>query len=270
MGGYIKLSLRENQETTTIVTTTSEVCSKLGNIKDLFERKDLKEVVLNIEHKNFKKYYNEESEYRDKVPLEYGYVFIDKDDKKLFYINGYSPIATFGKIAFPDYEEHKENNFKIEVETKNGVEKFDLKKDEFPYGTVGKYFFPESVAYKKIYDYFKYIDYVDSNGVRIEPKSYEYVLEELNNLRKERASKRPKRDEDHFVLYVDEIEDCAIHFKEWHVVDDSVNLKGLIQLYNYLETKGWLSEREVEIWFRKLRENIEIYKMEGFFKKLQT
>jgi hypothetical protein len=246
MGGFIKVTLREEDKVTTKMLYTDSLDSILGNYENIFENEKMSEMIIEkaIDKKELTKEYHDQLDTLS--PFSYGYIFIDRIKKKVWYLNNYTAISHFSNYNFnkDDYVQLKEQDFKIEIQSdydgktntfKKTVVK-DVRKDNVR-GT------RDFASYIKLSSAIPYLEEVVSIKEKIKDmSSLESILDQLMILRSERTLGRNE--------FINDL--IITKFKDWYFLEDNTTEESYVELFNYLKEEDLLSEKDIEFW------NIEI------------
>lgn len=240
MGGFVKVSLRDETGITTRILGTDSLGEFLGNGHNVFVN-DIKEEL--IKKQLDKKYLRDEDyEKREfKSPFHYGYIFIDRINKKLFYINNFSPISYYCPLDFSksDFEKAKKLNYEYTIETygENNKEKLDLRKNLLKLGSYKNYYF----LYNAL-PFLESITFTKTNEtIKIEDISFESIIEKDLSLRTK---------EDNYSIKISFI----LNWKDWDVLDSDFNYESSLKLFDYLKNENLLNEEEIADWLNELDE----------------
>jgi len=95
MGGFIKVTLREENKITTDVLYTSALDDMLADYKNIFEN-DISEMIKESaidKEKDLMK--NCHAQIHNISPFDYGYIFIERVKRKVFFLNDYNGVSHF-------------------------------------------------------------------------------------------------------------------------------------------------------------------------------
>lgn len=238
MGGFIKVSIREENEITTRILDTNELNEFLGNAENLF----VNDIKNEIKNKQVPEKYLFNNDFNNKEllsPFNYGYIFIDRVKKVLFYINNYTSLSHYLPIDFPEknHKKIKKSNYQCTLSNFDGskVEKFDIRKKYFKLSSFGNYY--------KLYNSIKYAESVTFHKLKetilINDISFEEIIEKVINNRKE---------EDLYSVNVE----FSINWKDWIVYDMNSNKNSYKKLYEYLLKENLLSEMDKKEWKKEI------------------
>ena len=231
MGGFIKVTLREKNKITTKTLHTSVINGFLGNYENIFEN-DIADLIVKNEVKPREVVESFHSEMNTLTPFDYGYIFIDRIKRKVFYLNNYDAISHFATYNFKEniYKKLKNQNFKIKITKEKTHKKVDIRKD---------FCNRDYDCYVKLHSAIPYIEKAMSEEVIIEDTtSIENIIEELIHLRKERIKQGKTGYRNDLII---------TKFKNWEFIEDNANKKNYTNLFNYLKAESLLSKKD--IWF---------------------
>lgn len=238
MGGFVKVSIREENEITTRILDTNELNEFLGNAENLF----INNIKNEIKNKKVPEKYLFDEDFNNKEllsPFNYGYIFIDRIKKVLFYINNYTSLSHYLPIDFTEetYESAKVSNYICTLSNFDGskVEKLDIRKKYLKLSGFGNYY--------KLYNSINHAESITFHKLKetilIKDISFEEIIEKAINNRK-------KED-----LYSANIE-FSINWKNWTVYDRSSDEDSYKKLYEYLLKENLLSEIDKKEWRKEI------------------
>lgn len=238
MGGFVKVSVREENQITTRILDTNELNEFLGNAENLF----INDIKNEIKNKQVPENYLFEEDFKNKellVPFNYGYIFIDRVKKVLFYINNYTSLSHYLPIDFTKetYEAAKSSNYQCTISSfnDNKIEKFDIRKKYFKLSGFGNYY--------KLYNSINYAESITFHKLKETILIKDISLEEII---KKAINNRKKED-----LYSANIE-FSINWKNWTVYDRSSDEDSYKKLYKYLLKENLLSEIDKKEWRKEI------------------
>lgn len=240
MGGFIKVTLREKNKITTKTLHTSVINGFLGIYENIFEN-DISDLIVKNEVNPREVVESFHSEMNTLTPFGYGYIFIDRIKKKVFYLNNYDAISHFATYDFKEnsHQKLKKQNFKVKIKNDRTHKIIDIRKD---FGN------QDYNCYVKLYSAIPYIEKAISEDVIIEDTtSIESILEELMHLRKERTNQGKTGYSNDLII---------TKFKSWEFIEDNANKKNYTNLFNYLKDESLLSKKDI-YFFEKEIENID-------------
>tara|TARA_B100000700_G_scaffold68939_1_gene76360 strand:+ start:35297 stop:36001 length:705 start_codon:yes stop_codon:yes gene_type:complete len=230
MGGYVKVSLRTEKEITTGIVYTDVLNTFLGNTNDLFDNVNLKNKIIENQVSENELFENDFNNREKLIPFNYGYIFIDRTNNNLFYINDYTPISYYFENEFknPLFNKLKEQNFKIF--NNHDIRKEPIHKDHF-------------LNYFRLYNSLKNIKYIifSYNDKKIDVNKFNFE-ELINNIFLN--SEHPESFNSKFF----------IQWKNWTVYDESSNYESYNKLFNYLKKEKLLNDEEINSWKEILEE----------------
>lgn len=240
MGGFIKCTLRDADKITTCVVGTDIINGAFSDYENIFEN----DIYNILKEKSIKKSEITKS-YHDQIeliaPFDYGYLFIDRVNKKVFFLNNYDSISYFSNFDFNEdmYKKLKEQNYKIKIQ--------NYKSKDIAVKDVRKEFVMRNFReYKKLFTAIPYIKTIKSiNETIVDHSSLESILDKLTELRSTRTLK-----------INDFINDLIItEFKEWDFIEDNKTKKSLTGLFEYLKGEDLLSEKDIQQWNIEIKES---------------
>ena len=246
MGGFVKVTLRDEDKITTSILDTNRLNKFLGNAKNIFEKDIHKKLIK----KRVPKKYLFEEDYKNiesLTPFDYGYIFIDRVNKYLFYINNYTSFSYYLPVDFnkEDFETALNNKFKYKISKygTNKIKTYDLRRHYCKLGSFGNYY--------RLYNALPYIDTVTFTKSKETLKMSELSFESIIN-----RAVHERGDEEIFSLNSEFI----INWKDWTVYEHNKDIDSYKLLFDYLNNEGLLSENDLKIWdleFKELKENLE-------------
>lgn len=240
MGGFVKVSLRDESGITTRILGTDSLGEFLGNGHNLFVNNIKDELISKQLDKKY--LFDVDFEKREsKTPFNYGYIFIDRVNKKLFYLNNYSCLSYYCPLDFSasDFEDAKNNNYEYEMGSygQSNTQTLDLRTSILKLGGYKNYFylynampFLESVTFTK-----------SNETIQIGDLSFEGIIEKDLSLREK---------EDKYSNKISFI----LNWKDWDVIDSDFNYHDSLKLFEYLSAEGLLSDEENSDWLVELEE----------------
>ena len=240
MGGFIKVSVREEKEIFTEVVSTNDLNDYLGNLKIMFEGNVKEYLEKNALHKS-NMFDKDVKNRHKKFPFNYGYIFIDRVNKKLFYINDYSPLTYFSEYEFKDFNNIKRNNYQLEIMKGGEREKIDIREE-----SVYRDFFP----YYKLHNALPFVESINSLDIKI--KDVSNITKVLNELMLLREGRKKEEDKENFSFSC--IFDLELKLKDWFVFDYSSSKESYETLFDYLKEENILSDEEKVFWTKVINE----------------
>lgn len=238
MGGFVKVTLRDENKITTSILDTKELSEFLGNANNIFEKdihKDLIKKRVTKEYLFKEDYKNMES----LSPFNYGYIFIDRINKYLFYINNYTSFSYYSPLDFDkkDFKTALMNNYKYKISTygTDKIETYDLRKHFCKLNNLGNYY--------RLYNSLNYIDSITKakETIKMKDLTFESIIGKVVNER---------TPEDQYSL----TSEFSINWKEWTVYDHNKDFESYNLLFDYLQNEKILNKKDLIIWNLELEE----------------
>ena len=257
MGGFIKVTLREENKTTTNILYTSSLNDLLADYQNIFDNDISSLITKNAVNKDTELTKECHPEISILTPFDYGYIFIDRIKRKVFFLNDYNAISHFSNFQFKEeeYLQLKEQNFKMKIQrnydsnsnTFKDTELIDLKKD---------FISTDYIGYRKLNSAVPYLEEVISIDDKItDISSLESILDELTKLRKQRKIFKlkalAKKNLNTNVFLNDLI---ITKFKDWDFIEDNKSKNRYEELFSYLLSEKLLSDNEITIWEKEISE----------------
>lgn len=257
MGGFVKVSLRTKEEITTRIVYTDVLNTFLGNTNDLFDNIHLKNKIIEnqvSENELFESDFNN----REKlIPFNYGYIFIDRINNNLFYINNYTPISYYFENEFknPLFNKLKEQDFKIKITEYNTQKSYliDVRKESI------------SISFDMLHSYYrlynslsniKSITFLNNDNNKVietENLNFEELITTILSNRKN-PNYYNNNDSDDFDILFNSNPEFSIQWKNWTVYDEDSNYESYNKLFNYLKKERLLNDEEINSWEEILEE----------------
>lgn len=241
MGGYIKITVREEEKIETAILDTFFLDEVLLDFKNIFET-NLSPMIE--EHKKNRGLIDRYA-VEDKVlaPFSYGYIFIDRVDKKVWFINDYQPQSCFTNFDFDfdTYQQVKNSNFEMSVSNAKGdsIKKYSVLKNH-------KYIrMARLKEYVQLYSALQYAKTLTICNEDVESNDIVEILDKLMESRK--LKKKDKKSSDDFSFDVD-IELYIKEFKDWSFYDRNNEKSSYEDLFKHLEDNKLLTENDLIYW----------------------
>lgn len=237
MGGFIKVSLRDESGIQTITTDTSVLHKHFTDFHTLFEA-DIKDLLSEVEINEAEVTDPYKYQLKLKTPFDYGYIFIDRIKKVLFFDNNYDALIYFSNYKFDEeyYDSLKNNNFCVTVKNFGNkiIKKVDIRKN---------YLSSDFIEYRRLYTALPYLKEVQIFDEKIDKlNSIEEIIENLI----EKKNARRKREDYNKYSFSNDLK--LTQFKEWTVFDESKDKTAYKKLFNYLLELDVLTEEEKNEW----------------------
>jgi hypothetical protein len=248
MGGFVKISIREKSGITTRVVGTNELNIFLGSAFNLIEGDVSSHIVNNSVRKEL---FEEDAKEEEMLfPFNYGYIFIDRLENKLWYCNDFCPLSFYSNYDFKKetYLQLKNQKFKVEISkdynsktnTFKSSKAIDVREESLRMEGLDNYF-----KLHKALPYLSNITYKDENinDISTIESVLEGIFEKQDKVKKEN-NLNEKGDFSFNVNY-----DIQLHWSDWDVKEDDINT-----LYEYLLEKDLLTDLEISKWKNYLKD----------------
>lgn len=236
MSGFLKVTIREEKGIITKTMFTDCLNKIFSDFSNIFEN-DMS-VIMNessIKKEDLVSDYHYEMELN--TPFDSGYIYIDRVDKKIFFINNYDAVIHFSNYDFDErkYNQIKRQKYIIKVEdfrTKK-VESYDVKKD---------FLSKDFTYFRKLATAIPYLSKAESLGAEIKDiSSFESIVKELIELRNNRTDTG---------RYVNDL--ILTGFNDWEFYEGNRTKESLKKLYNHLKKHSLLTDQEDKLWLKKI------------------
>ena len=227
MSGFIKVSLRDENGIITTILHTNDLREFLGNSENIFKN----DIKAEIFEKQVSKEYLFDKDYSKKdykCPFDYGYIFIDRINKKLFYINNFSLISYYNSYDFDETEHNQiiKNNYKCSISKNNEYIEYDIREKYINLLSFHNYF-----KLNKALPFIKGIKNVNEDKY-IDNIGFEEIINLLLNKIIINNSK----------LIIELI------WRDWEVFDNVYTYENSLILYKYLKEEKLLNDLEDKEW----------------------
>jgi hypothetical protein len=247
VGGFIKVTLRESNRLTTNILTTSVLDKLLANFQNIFDNDIADQIIAEGGKEQLVSTYHDQVEVL--APFSYGYLFIDRIKKKVFFLNDYNAATFFSNFNFTHeiYRKLKKQVFQVNIQSDydsasnsfKSTETFDARKE---------FVMKDLIPYLKLGTAVPYIEEITSIDRKISNvSSIETILDELFSLRELRNSDPSE--------YINDL--IISKFKEWEFIEDNSTKKSYSNLFGYLKSENMLSKNDIEIWEKEIAEASE-------------
>lgn len=237
MGGFIKVSLRDESGIQTITTDTSVLHKHFTDFHTLFEA-DIKDLLSEVEINESEVTDPYKYQLKLKTPFDYGYIFIDRIKKVLFFNNNYDALIYFSNYKFDEdyYYRLKRNDFCVTITNIENeiIEKVDIRK---------KYLSRDFIEYRRLYTALPYLKEVQIFDEKTD--KFDSIEEIIENLIEKKNARQEKEDYNKYAFSNDL---KLTQFKEWTVFDESKDKTAYKKLFNYLLELDVLTEEEKNEW----------------------
>jgi len=249
MGGFIKVTLRDlKNKLTTRTISTFHLNGFLADYKNILEG-DIEGLIINNEvDKEVEITKSSHHLLNMNTPFDYGYVFIDRVKKKVFFINNYDSISYFDNFSFEKekYELLKKQNYIIKIGKNDRTEKIDIRKD---------YVIRDFREYKKLYSAMPYIKEITIFDVPVEEvTTMESVLDKLMIEREKPENVVKNRDENGELIFNFNTDMVITELNDWTMIEGNRDMEHYQLLFNHLMSENLLSEKEVIEWENEIKE----------------